>query len=51
MAKELSPQKEEEKEKDEEPLLKCMKTSNLQRILSAIGTLDDKICDNDHRWE
>jgi len=33
MAKELSPQEEEEKRKDEEPLLKCMKTSNLQHIL------------------
>jgi hypothetical protein len=29
MAEERSPQQEEEKEKDEEPPLKCMKTSNL----------------------
>ena len=36
IAKELSPQEEEEKEKDEEPLLKCMKTSNLQHILSTM---------------
>ena len=50
MAKELSPE-EEEKEKDEEPLLKCMKTSNLQHILSATGTLNDEICDNGHSWE
>jgi len=47
MAKELSPQKEEEKE----PLLKCMKTSNLQHILSVMGTLNDETCDNDHSWE
>ena len=50
MAKELSPE-EEEKEKDEERLLKCMKTSNLQHILSATGTLNDEICDNGHSWE
>jgi hypothetical protein len=36
MAKELSPQEEEKKEKDEEPLLKCTKTSNLQHIISAM---------------
>jgi hypothetical protein len=43
MTEELSPQKKEEKEKDEEPLLKCMKTSNLQHILSAMGTLTDEL--------
>ena len=51
MAKELSQQKEEENEKDEEPPLKCMKTSNLQCILSAMETLTDEICDNAHSWE
>jgi hypothetical protein len=45
------PEQEEEKEKDEEPPLQCIKTSILQCILSAMVTLSDEICDNDHRWE
>jgi len=34
MARELSQEKEEKKEKDEEPLFKYMKTCDLQHILS-----------------
>jgi len=49
LAKELTQQREEEKEKD--PPLKCTKTSDLQRILSATDTLTDELCDTDHDWE
>jgi hypothetical protein len=38
-AKEIRQQKEEKKEKDEESPLKCMKTSDLQCVLSAMDTL------------
>jgi hypothetical protein len=51
LAKELSYQKEEKKEKDEEPPLKYMKTSDLQHILSAMRTLTGEFCDTDHDWE
>jgi hypothetical protein len=34
--------------KDEEHALKCMKTSNLQRILPAKETLSEELCDADH---
>jgi hypothetical protein len=42
--------KEEEKEKDEEPL-KSVKTSHLQCILSAMETLSDELSEIDHGWE
>jgi len=49
---ELSQQKERESEKeDEKPLPKCMKMSDVQHILSAMDTLTDELCDNDHDWE
>jgi len=48
--KELSYQKEEKKEKDEEPPLKYMKKSNLQ-YLSAMRTITGELCDTDHDWE
>jgi len=52
MAKELSQQAEDdEKEKDEEPPLNHMKTSNIQNILSDMETLTDELCDNDHKWK
>jgi predicted Zn-ribbon and HTH transcriptional regulator len=51
LAKELSQQREEEKEKDKDPPLNCTKTSDLQRILSAMDTLSDELCDTDHNWE
>jgi lipoate-protein ligase A len=38
-AKEIRQQKEEKKEKYEESPLKCMKTSALQCVLSAMDTL------------
>jgi len=38
-AKEIRQQKEEKKEKDEESPLKCMKTCDLQYVLSAMDTL------------
>jgi hypothetical protein len=48
--KELS-QQEEEKEKDKEPPLNHLKTSDIQNILSHMETLIDELCDNDHNWE
>ena len=49
---ELSQQKERESEKeDEKPLPKCMKMSDVQHIISAMDTLTDELCDNDHDWE
>ena len=51
VAKELSQEKEEEKGKDEEPPLKCTKTSPLQCILSTMWTLTDELCDTDHNCE
>jgi hypothetical protein len=51
LVKELSYQKEEKKEKDEDSPLKCMKTSNLQHIIAAMKTLTGELCDNDHDWE
>jgi type I site-specific restriction endonuclease len=51
LAKELSQQRKEEKEKDKDPPLKCTKTIDLQRILSATETLTDELCDTDHDWE
>ena len=49
---ELSQQKERESEKeDEKPLPKCMKMSDVQHILSAMDTLTDELCDNNHDWE
>ena len=51
LSKELSYQKEEKKERDEEPPLKYMKTSNLQHILSAMRTLTGELCDVEHDWE
>jgi hypothetical protein len=50
LTKEISQQKEGEKTQDKQPLLKCMKTSNLGRTLSAMETITDEICDNDN-WE
>jgi hypothetical protein len=38
-AKEIRQQKEEKNEKDKESPLKCMKTSDLQYVLSAMDTL------------
>jgi len=49
--KDLNQQEEEEKVKEEEPPLKCMKTSDLQHSFSAMETLTDKLCDTDHDWE
>ena len=49
--KDLNQQEEEEKVKEEEPLLKCKKTSDLQHSFSAMETLTDKLCDTDHDWE
>jgi hypothetical protein len=50
--RELSQQKKRELEKDDEkPLPKCMKISDAQHILSAMDTLTDELCDNDHDWE
>jgi hypothetical protein len=51
VSKELSYQKEEKKENNEEPPLKYMKTSDLQHILSAMRTLTGYLCDSDHYWE
>ena len=51
LTKELSYQKEEKKEKDEESPLKYMKTSDLQYALSAMRTITGEICDTDHDWE
>jgi hypothetical protein len=51
LSKELNKQKEEKKEKDEEPPLKYMKRSDLQHIFSAMGTLTGELCDTDHDWE
>jgi len=51
LAKELSYQKEEKKEKDEEPPLKYMKTSNLQHILPVMRILTGELCDTDHDWK
>jgi DNA-binding transcriptional MerR regulator len=45
--KELSQQKDEQKEKDNSPL-KSMKTSDIQRILSATETLTYEVCEIDH---
>jgi hypothetical protein len=41
----------EEKEKDREPPLKFVKTSDLQRIISAMKTLNDELCETDHDWQ
>lgn len=50
--RELSQQKEKALEKeDEEPPPKCMKTSSVQHILSAMDTLTEELCDSDHDWE
>jgi hypothetical protein len=51
LAKELSQQREEQKEKDKDPPLKCTKTSDLQRILSAKDTFTYELCDTDHEWQ
>jgi hypothetical protein len=51
MVKELSQQKEVEKEKEEEPPLKCMKTSDLQHSVSAMENLSDELCDTGYNWE
>jgi hypothetical protein len=37
--------------KDEEPPLKCMKTSNLQCILPVKEILSEELCDADHNGE
>jgi hypothetical protein len=41
----------EEKEKDGEPPLKFVKTSDQQRIISAIKTLNNELCETDHDWQ
>jgi len=51
LAKELNYQKEEKKEKDEEPPLIYMKTSDLQHILLDMKTLTGELCDTDHDWK
>jgi len=43
MVKELSQQKKEQKEKEEQPPLKCMKTSDLQHSFSAMENLTDEL--------
>jgi len=43
MVKEISQQKEDEKEKEEEPPLQCMKISDLQHSFSAMETLSDEL--------
>jgi len=40
---ELSQQKVEEKEKEEQPPLKCMKTSDIQHSFSAMETLSSEL--------
>ena len=47
LARELSQQTGEEKERDKEPTVKCTKISALQPILSATDTLTDELCDTD----
>jgi hypothetical protein len=43
LAKELSQQRKDEKEKVKDPPLQCTKTGDLQRILSATDTLTDEL--------
>ena len=43
MVKELSQKEEEKKEKEENPPLKCMKTSDLQHSFSDMETLNDEL--------
>jgi hypothetical protein len=47
----LKMRKEGEKEKVEDPLLKSVKTSNVQWILSAMESLTDELCAIDRVWE
>jgi len=49
--RELSQKKRELEKDDGKPLPKCMKMSDVQHILSAMDTLTDELCDNDHDWE
>ncbi|XP_053572819.1 tigger transposable element-derived protein 1-like [Bombina bombina] len=51
LAEELIQQNEEEKDEVEEVPLKSMKTNDLQRILSAMETLTDELCEIDHDWQ
>jgi hypothetical protein len=43
MVKELSQQKKEWKGKEEQPPLRCTKTSDLQHSFSAMETLTDEL--------
>jgi len=43
VVKELSQQKKDQKGKEEEPPLKCMKTSDIQHSFSAMETLSGEL--------
>jgi len=43
MVKELSQQKKDQKGKEEEPPLKCMKASDIQHSFSAMETLSGEL--------